>query len=410
MFHSDVPPFGSTSFASSEPPDWMNGVFLNPRLDSNVKIEKREINTSLSSPHRFEGELLSFPTSVNATAETRNSGSDSTKRLKPVFRRNLIRSEESGGVDALTGNKTATSLLNSTSNDSLLDHRSTKPRSFPAVEKQQRRTSARATIRQNVANPSSRSVPSSDPSPFDTTVITDRVRFKITEQPNEIFDGDRVVVIFNRRVIAGNLLLQPFPLGKTFSEPLRPGVNTLRIIALNTGAITEATPFVWFKPTIKAPRLQLNPGVNQLKQVLTGAPTYAPDLQIGQSDSFTIGLPQITVPISRYPESAAHILDRQGVAPDILTLDRALKGKDNPRRRQSIRNYKKDPSNPRTVGKQDYDEYPPAAFLENGGRANIRPIASSDNQGSGAFMQGQYNGKKYGYIPNGGKVVIRVVP
>ena len=40
-------------------------------------------------------------------------------------------------------------------------------------------------------------------------------------------------------------------------------------------------------------------------------------------------------------------------------------------------------------GSQEYDEYPPAAFPENAGRAHVRPINKTDNQRAGGKIGSQ---------------------
>ena len=70
--------------------------------------------------------------------------------------------------------------------------------------------------------------------------------------------------------------------------------------------------------------------------------------------------------------------------PYILTVDRNKPGNrvaDN-RGRQSIRRYLRNGGTPAT-SEQDLDEYPPKVFLENRGRAHVKPIEFRDNRRAG---------------------------
>ncbi|MGB8011037.1 MAG: NucA/NucB deoxyribonuclease domain-containing protein, partial [Terriglobales bacterium] len=102
----------------------------------------------------------------------------------------------------------------------------------------------------------------------------------------------------------------------------------------------------------------------------------------------------VTVSRSKYPESAQHIEDAQAAGkPSILTVDRAGA---TARRQASL-------SGTQPVSGMDRDEYPPAMFSEGGTGADIRPIAPSDNRGSGASMGAQVKG-----LPDGSQVQLKV--
>ena len=102
---------------------------------------------------------------------------------------------------------------------------------------------------------------------------------------------------------------------------------------------------------------------------------------------------EVTIPSNRYPETSKHIRDAQKAGhPDILTIDRSGAKS---RRKDSIGGLNKIPG-------KDLDEYPPAMFKEGGKGASVRPINSSDNRGSGAYL-----GNKLRNYPDGTRVKIK---
>lgn len=104
---------------------------------------------------------------------------------------------------------------------------------------------------------------------------------------------------------------------------------------------------------------------------------------------------KILVSKKRFPESAKHIEDAQGLGhPKSLTVDRAGASE---RRRAALKG--KDGE----VGK-DRDEYPPAMTKEGGGNASVRNVSQSDNRGAGACIGAQCRD-----VPDGGKIQIDVV-
>lgn len=106
----------------------------------------------------------------------------------------------------------------------------------------------------------------------------------------------------------------------------------------------------------------------------------------------------IVIPYSRAPESAKHIDDAQAMGfPSTLTYDA------NPvaaaaRRRSSTAGVT------RVSGTQP-DEYPPAAFVENGGFASVRNISTRDNQVSGGIIGANLKG-----VPPGCRITIVTGP
>ncbi len=97
------------------------------------------------------------------------------------------------------------------------------------------------------------------------------------------------------------------------------------------------------------------------------------------------------------PQSILHIEEARSSIPSdfqpvrreyILTVDRNKPGNSvaTKRGRDSIRFYKNNGGKLATF-RQDLDEYPPKVFLENRGRAHVKPIKSGDNQRAGNDIQ-----------------------
>lgn len=98
---------------------------------------------------------------------------------------------------------------------------------------------------------------------------------------------------------------------------------------------------------------------------------------------------------SKYPESVEHIESaiKKG-APSILTISRKS-AKSN--RKVSLKGLKKVPG-------KDLDEYPPAMFKEGGFGADVKPITSSDNRGSGSTT-----GHRLKMYPDGTKIQYKII-
>lgn len=97
----------------------------------------------------------------------------------------------------------------------------------------------------------------------------------------------------------------------------------------------------------------------------------------------------VVIPRSRAPESARHIDDAQALGfPSVLTYDPAGK---TARRAASLKGIPTRPG-------YDRDEYPPAAFAENGGVADVRYVPSLDNQTAGGFISAGLEGATPGCI------------
>jgi hypothetical protein len=110
----------------------------------------------------------------------------------------------------------------------------------------------------------------------------------------------------------------------------------------------------------------------------------------------------IVIPRSRAPQSAQHIDDAQAAGfPSVLTYggsSPAQKAAASARRRASTSGL------PRVSGTEP-DEYPPAAFLENGGHASVRNIDWRDNRVAGGIMGASLVG-----VPPGCRVTIVTGP
>jgi RHS repeat-associated protein len=105
---------------------------------------------------------------------------------------------------------------------------------------------------------------------------------------------------------------------------------------------------------------------------------------------------RVTISKTKYPESAAHILDAQRAGqPATLTISRASAAE---RRREALREMKVDKA-------KDRDEYPPAMTYQGGAGSSVRLIGRSDNRGSGACLGAQCRG-----MPDGTRIRIDVVP
>lgn len=220
----------------------------------------------------------------------------------------------------------------------------------------------------------------------DLTVIANPITFTIFDNGGQV-DGDDVRIKLNEQIIPGGDGVRLRGTGQRFSIQLQPGINTLSFTAVNEGTSPPNTAGVIFNSS----------------QVIIGNITFSLAQSTAQTKSITLKFPQIRIPPSRYPESAAHVRDAQALGfPRILTIDRGNNA--TTRRQQSIANYLRN-GGKRVAGK-DLDEYPPAVFVENRGRADVRPVTFGDNRGAGAFMAGQLQG--YGstkiYLNNGYKV------
>lgn len=106
----------------------------------------------------------------------------------------------------------------------------------------------------------------------------------------------------------------------------------------------------------------------------------------------------IVIPHSRAPESARHIDTAQAAGyPSTLTYD-ANPSAARARRYQSTKNVTRVPG-------YEPDEYPPAAFVENGGSASVWNIPAGDNRVAGGIIGANLVG-----VPAGCRVTIITGP
>jgi hypothetical protein len=146
---------------------------------------------------------------------------------------------------------------------------------------------------------------------FNQTVVRNPVNLELFDQ-NAPADGDIVNVILNNQTVRSNLVLTNTP--QTVPLNLVSGVNTIQIVAVNTGSTAPNTACfqVAAAQTVE----------NAIRGNCLG-------LSAGQQFVTTFGFPQIafclTNPIrfpcttQAYPESAQHILEAKGIPPQPIT-------------------------------------------------------------------------------------------
>ena len=183
-----------------------------------------------------------------------------------------------------------------------------------------------------------------------------------------IEDNDRVSIEFNGDPVPGASSVEATSLGTPVTlPPLIPGVsNTVRVTAVSGGTADSATIGVTLDDWIYGEEFFENPNLNP-----------------GGSIVFTVALPTIRIDSQRHPESAQHVVDTLGRA-TVFTLDLNDSNRD-ARRSESLGDFEaeqgRDPITPVTGFERD--EVPYARFEEGGTGASVRPIPSSDNEGSG---------------------------
>ena len=193
-----------------------------------------------------------------------------------------------------------------------------------------------------------------------------------------------VTVLFNGQVISQDLDVSGA--GETLNLTLTPGANTLSVIALD---------YPCNSPGPDTYRIEF-------ANNLYGKDFHLMTVPIGNSRSWTIGLPLITVDGSKHPESARHLHDyltrnAPNVGDDgIWTLDRDDEDVVERRRdaSQSLYRYVEGNDPVRRISEFDLDEAPFAAVEEGAFNAFVRPIPFRDNEGAGSSFGRQIN--KYG--------------
>jgi hypothetical protein len=142
------------------------------------------------------------------------------------------------------------------------------------------------------------------------------------------------------------------------------------------------------------------------------------NLRLREVGSFTVGFPLIKISISKYPQSACHIAEAWRIPPVPMeqpipgkpanplrasyprVLTRATVAASKSNRSKSTRNYQCLKS--QNGKKEQRDEYPPAAVVENAGSAHIKCINADDNQDSGNDFGAQlerYGSKRVKILP-----------
>ena len=137
-----------------------------------------------------------------------------------------------------------------------------------------------------------------------------------------------------------------------------------------------------------------------------------------ESSIMTVAYPRIRISISRYPQSACHIAEAWRIPPVPMeqpipskpanplrasyprVLTRATSKVKISNRQKSTRNY--ECLSLQNGKKEQRDEYPPAAVVENAGSAHIKCIDADDNGKSGNDFGGQldrYGTKKVKILP-----------
>ena len=141
-------------------------------------------------------------------------------------------------------------------------------------------------------------------------------------------------------------------------------------------------------------------------------------MKLFESSTITVIYPRIRISISKYPQSACHIAEALRIPPVPMEQPKPGKPANPPRgsyprvltratvkvkesnRANSTRNYQCLKS--QNGKKEQRDEYPPAAVVENAGSAHIKCIDADDNGKSGNDFGGQldrYGTKKVKILP-----------
>ena len=229
---------------------------------------------------------------------------------------------------------------------------------------------------------------------YNNIVTKQKTTAKIRDHLN--LDSGPVQVLLNGEVLVQELDISGS--GGTVNLSLRPGANTLTVVSLDPDCTFPDTYELEFANNLYGPEKHVF--------MLHNA---------GQSQSWTVGLPLITIDGRDYPESARNLHDyltrnASNVDDDgIWTLDRPNEGR---RRDQSLSLYEyvegRDPLS--KISKFDRDEVPFAAVKE-GGLGFVRPIPESDNRGAGNKFGEQINsyGPQNKEIPDGHDVQVQAI-
>jgi Deoxyribonuclease NucA/NucB len=209
-------------------------------------------------------------------------------------------------------------------------------------------------------------------------------------------DGDVVNVLYNGNLILKNLLLTPWP-GKTVTLTLQPSdllprkANVLQFQAVNTGSLLSfsASVGVDLIPGLAATVFQ-HKGNNNISVYPQAARHFIS--KNAYSTPMRLGLGLMCFDHRKWPQSTDHVRRAQAGLPDIRgrknsvrivtrdSLGLAADARTKARRAVSLLGY------PSRGPLFDRDEYPPAMFIENGGKAHIQHMPKADNRASGGFL------------------------
>jgi hypothetical protein len=212
--------------------------------------------------------------------------------------------------------------------------------------------------------------------PHNVTVISKEVTLLLTD--TNINDGDGVSIKINGRDLGISIPLSTERVTKV-PITLSPGTNTISVRALSTGTVGPATILFGF----------LGPELDKQVHYRNRGYFVRVDLAAQQTQELTIGLPQVPISARKYPDVGLHMIEAwQENHPRVLTIDRfgrlgGFASKES-RRNASISRYVNNTNNSLSNPQlEDYDEYAPAMFLENYGRASVKIINKSQNRGAG---------------------------
>jgi Deoxyribonuclease NucA/NucB len=221
-------------------------------------------------------------------------------------------------------------------------------------------------------------------------------------------DGDSISVTLNGQLIANNILLGKYdPLSpvvatgtNTVALRLRPGINTVGITVTGVGKVPTAT--VGY--AIEAGAVNGDGGTNTAKQKQLPGVLSTTNFDMGyiqveaarRNNQLTGGLPHPSVinHIQRAWRNFTIAFPNDLFAGRFCTYD-GNKAAANARRSSSIRRA----IAAGVVGQpgHEFDEYPPAACLENGGSADVESLPASENKSAGGVFEGGILKVPFGY-------------
>lgn len=229
-------------------------------------------------------------------------------------------------------------------------------------------------------------------------------------------DGDVVNVFLNEVFLKQVLLPDAFhpyrlPITLQPSDLLRAKTNILKFVGVRNGnifdpAITIGVAGVRDIATPDSPLFvpgEIFEGSTIAGESVLGIPGGGhANTTVGGQVTMNLALGLACVDSLVYPESAKHVREAQALGYSrIVTKDSASQSIVDARRRSSTATCRLTP-----IPNYQCDEYPHAMFFENAGRAHVKKIPSTDNQGSGSkvgsYAQAHWQGGQLEVIvPNG---------